>query len=223
MEASFGTEDEAALQGIADTIAPIDDGLAQQARSRGLLARASNSRQSASFDCAVNALRGWTAVAGDSDARVKHDEVRAAVVNDLAAAVAKADLDDADLETRTTLIRSALAVANLYEAFVDEPAPRSAATLRALLTTTEASLAREQAKKELPSASWRPPPRRSVWRTRSERPPPSGVGGRRRPPSRPIAGAASTARRASRAETPASRATRRVTRVRGAHVRGSAA
>ena len=148
LSAGMRAQDHTALEQLAELVDPIDAGLAERARARGRLAHASSCREAKEFDCAVEALSGWTAPASDRASQHEYGELRYAVASDLAAAINSATLDESDLEARKRTIEKTLADAKRYEAFAGEASPRSIASLEKLLEKTDASLKREQAKQE---------------------------------------------------------------------------
>ena len=134
-------EDPDGLESLAASLADTDSPLAEEARARSHLARATLLSKRGDFADAFAALEGWTA---DEEAEKLRAELRSAIQERLRLAVEDVALDQTDLAARRDAAALALSRARLLESRSPTQASRSSQSLQATLEQTENALAREQ-------------------------------------------------------------------------------
>ncbi len=134
-------DDEGELTRLASDVATLDPNLADQARVRAHLARASVLNKRGDFGGALAALEGWT---GDADVQTIRSGVQGAVEEGLLRSVEQAPIAEGSLATQRQALELALTHARLFESLTNSRASHTSESLQARLEQVDKSLEREQ-------------------------------------------------------------------------------
>jgi hypothetical protein len=134
-------DDEGELTRLASDVATLAPDLADQARVRAHLARASVLNKRRDFGGALAALEGWT---GDADAQTLRSGLQKAVEEGLRRSVDEAPIVEGSLATQRQTLELALTHARLFESLTNSRASHTSESLQTQLERVDKSLEREQ-------------------------------------------------------------------------------